>query len=253
MPVPPSIRNSIQAIRQFIAAGGGKSITDLSPYRLVDHLFQNPGRILDDAETLDAVLTLAPEIDAYRGKGSQVMYRDFNARIGGLVFHARLEASEPPPSADLFSETTDLPGPAAEEPYWVAKLSDYFFPRVQGKPVRSQLAGRVRSEAWAALGDLCDFRRLPDHLSQALKTAADERRSDEEREGAIQFLVSYWADEDPDEATVGLLEKLRKNPPNRSFLVSVLQAQIELGLNDEFGALCDVDDWDDAEDEGEEE
>lgn len=42
-------------------------------------------------------------------------------------------------------------------------------------------------------------------------------------------------------------------PPNRSFLVSVLQAQIELGLNNELGALRDVDDWDDAEDEGEEE
>ena len=213
MPVPPPIRKSIQAIRQFIAAGGGKSATDHSPYHLVDHLFRNPGQIIDEAETLDAVLALAPEIEAYRGKGSQVMCRDFNARIGGLIFHARLEAFESAPSADLFSETTDPPGPVGESPCWVTKLSDYFFARVQGKPVRSQLAGQVRYGAWLVLGELCDFRRRPEHLSQAPKTAADERNPDEEREGAIQFLVSYWADEDPDEATVDLLEKLRKNPP----------------------------------------
>jgi hypothetical protein len=253
MPVPPAIVKSIQAIRRFIAVGGGKSVTDRSPYLLLDQLFRSPDPIVGDAETLDALLALAPEIDAYRGKGSQVMCRDFNARLGGLVSLASFEGYGTARAADLFSETAGPPGPVGEPPHWVSRLSDYFFARVQGKPVRSQLAGQVRSEAWSALGELSGFWRRPEHLSQALKTAAEERNSDEEREGAIQFLVSYWAEEDPDAATIDLLEQLRENPPNRSFLVSVLQAGIELGLNDEFGALCDVDDWDDAEDDGEEE
>ena len=116
MPVPPPIRKSIQAIRQFIAAGGGKSATDHSPYHLVDHLFRNPGQIIDEAETLDAVLALAPEIEAYRGKGSQVMCRDFNARIGGLIFHARLEAFESAPSADFFPKQPTLRVPSGSLP-----------------------------------------------------------------------------------------------------------------------------------------
>jgi hypothetical protein len=103
------------------------------------------------------------------------------------------------------------------------------------------------------LGELFHFCRRPAHLPLALETAADKRRLEVEREGAIQFLAAYWADEDPDKATIDLLEDLRKNPPNRDFLVTVLQARIELGLDDEMTALFDVEDWDDAEDEGEEE
>lgn len=72
---------------------------------------------------------------------------------------------------------------------------------------------------------------------------------DPEREGAIQFLAAYWNEDDPDKATAELLADLEKEPANRGFLVTVLQTQIELGLNDEFGALCAVDDWDDAEEE----
>ncbi|HQZ28746.1 MAG: hypothetical protein KBF76_11650 [Verrucomicrobiales bacterium] len=85
-------------------------------------------------------------------------------------------------------------------------------------------------------------------MTLALEIAADKRRHDEEREGAIRFLADYWADEDPDKATIDLLESLRMKPTNRSFLVTVLQAHIELGLNDEMGALFDVGEWDDAED-----
>jgi hypothetical protein len=58
-------------------------------------------------------------------------------------------------------------------------------------------------------------------------------------------LVSYWGSDDPDEATATLLHKLEENPPDRTFLLTVLRAQIELGLNDEFGALFAVEDRDD--------
>lgn len=46
-----------------------------------------------------------------------------------------------------------------------------------------------------------------------------------------------------------LLTTLEKKPPSRYFLISVLQAQIWLGLNDNLGAMFAADDWDDANEE----
>lgn len=248
MPVPPSIKKSIKAFRAFIARGGGGGKESFSPYALSLELFRNPGRILKSEETLDAVLALAPEIEAYRGKGSQIIQKSFNRSLTSLLFHARLETAKTAATPDLFSIVNESPDPPASAPFWAEKLSDYFLERVQGKPVRSVLAGRLKSNAWMTLGELSHVCRRPAHLALALETAADKRRPDVEREGAIQFLAAYWADEDPDKATIDLLEDLRLNPPNRDFLVIVLQVRIELGLDDAVGALFDVDDWDDAED-----
>jgi hypothetical protein len=253
MPVPPSIRKSIQAIRTFLASGGSEVARNSSPYLLYHDLFRNPGRLLESEETLDALLALAPEIEAYRGKGSQILQKGYNRSLGGLLFHARLEALEASPAPDLFSIVSESPVAPAAPPYWSEKLSDYFLERVRGTPVRSMHAAGLRSGAWLILGELSRICRRPGHLALALETAADKRKPDAEREGAIQFLAAYWADEDPDKSTTDLLEDLRKDPPNRDFLVTVLQARIELGLDDEMTALFDVEDWDDAEDDGEEE
>lgn len=253
MPVPPSIQKSIKAFRAFIARGGGEGKESFSAYALNLELFRNPGCILESEETLDAVLALAPEIETYRGKGSQVIQKAFNQSLGSLLYDARLEAFEASPAPDLFPDGSESPAPSASPPFWAEKLSDYFLARVQGRLVRSRLAGRLKFDAWMTLSELSHFCRRPAHLPLALETAADKRRPDVEREGAIQFLAAYWADEAPDKATIDLLEDLHLNPPNRDFLVTVLQARIELGLDDEMGALFDVEDWDDAEDEGEEE
>lgn len=235
MPVPPSISKTIGAIRNFMDSGAGRKGADLNFYLLIDQLFRKPAWIVGDLDTLDAVLALAPEIDAYRGKGSQIAAREFHQRLTGLIFHARENFSG--------QENPD------EARAWFDKLSAHFFPRVQGPPVRSQHAGRLRAVAWFALGELSSIDPQPEHLAHALKVAADPRGADVEREGAIQFLATYWSGNDPDPATADLLDALAKNPANREFLVTVLQTQIELGLNDEFGALCAVDDWDDAEEE----
>lgn len=230
MPVPPSISKTIGSIRKAMASGAGKKDADLNLYLLNDQLFRKPALIIGDADTLDAVLALAPEIDAYRGKGSQSTAREFHQRLTGLIFHAKM----------------NLSGPALP---WTDKLAAHFFQRVQGPTVRSQHAGRLRAMAWFALGELSTFGRQPEHLAHALKVAADPRGADVEREGAIQFLAAYWDEDDPDKATAELLNELEKEPANRDFLVTVLQTPIKLGLNDGFGALCAVDDWDDAEEE----
>jgi len=246
MPVPPSLLESIQALREFIDLGGGGRAKGLSPYRLILDLFREPARILKDAESLDAVLALAPAIEAYRGKGSQILQKAFNRSLGSLLFHAGPKASVPSPP-ELLLPDREVPHSDGASPEWAERLSDHFFARVQGKPARTRHAAGLRSSAWLALGELSCHLRRPEHRHLALATAASIRNSAEERESAVQFLVDYWAEEDPDEATVALLERLGENPPNRDFLVTVLQAQIDLGLNDELGALMEVEDWDDED------
>jgi hypothetical protein len=248
MPVPPSLRKSIQALREFIDSGGGGRAKGLSPYRLTFDLFREPARILEDAESLDAVLALAPQIEAYRGKGSQILQRAFTESLGDLLIQARpktISLSQP----ELFPPDREVPDSGGAAPEWAERLSDHFFSRVQGKPARTGHAAGMRAGAWLALGELSRYLRRPDHLSLALATAAATRNSVGEREGAVQFLVDYWAEEEPDEATVALLEGLCENPPNRGFLVTVLQAQIDLGLNDELGALMEVEGWDEEYEE----
>jgi len=202
--------------------------------------------MLADADTLGAVLALAPEIDAYRGKGSQSLQREFANQLGATLY-ADWDASPSPPATDLFADGPEAPSPSASLPFWVEELSDHFFERVRGKPVHSRHAVGLRSMAWSTLGELSRLLRRPEHGSCALEIAADERRASPEREGAIQFLVDFWAEDDPDEATADLLASLRQKPPSRSFLVTVLQTQISLGLNDEWSALSALDRWDDAE------
>lgn len=119
---------------------------------------------------------------------------------------------------------------------------------MQGSKVRSRLAAGLRALAWKALGHIADVLRRPAHLPHALEVAGNSQASAEERDGAIRYLVAYWAEEEPDEPTVSLLKVLEKDPPTRDFLITVLQAQIDLGLNNEFGALASAEDWDDEND-----
>ena len=116
-------------------------------------------------------------------------------------------------------------------------------------PTREPWVNRCGRSTRETLARISEVLRRPEHLAHALKVAADTRASTDERQAAIGFLISYWGSDDPDEVTATLLWQLERNPPDRTFLVTVLQAQIDLGLNDEFGALASVDDWEDAEEE----
>lgn len=120
---------------------------------------------------------------------------------------------------------------------------------IQGPPSRSRHTNRLRADAWMQLGGICGTVRDPATLALALEIAANPRLTDDERENAVKFLPKFWGGDDPDEATCTLLATLEKKPPNRDFLISVLHAQNEFGLKDEFGAMFAADDWDDADEE----
>lgn len=241
MPLPDPVRISIKTIREFIAASGGVGRGGASvAYQLMRQLFDHSGQLLEDAETLDAVLALGPEIDSYRGKGSQAMQADYSRFLAELVDYAALGL---PPSAN------GAPGADQTPPPWAEKLSDHFLARLKEKPGKSRHAGSLRADAWSALGGLSHFMRRSEHLDLALATASSSANSLDEREAAVGFLLDYWADEEPDKATVALLGRLSQEAPSRSFLVAVHEVQVEFGLIDELSAMCDLEDWDECEDE----
>ena len=247
MPAAPSVLKAIGAIRKLIASPPAKDAS-FELYAAMSALRQNSEKIAGDAETLAVVLALAPEIEAFRGKGSRSAARDFSRYISYLVDEVKYRLPRSGSTPDLFPDD-NIPTPSEDVIRCLEMLAAHAFSRTQGPPVRSQHAGQLRAAAWEILAETCDLIRRPDHLAHALEVAGDARASTDERQAAIGFLISYWGSDDPDEATATLLRKLEENPPDRTFLVTVLQAQIELGLNDELGALSAVDDWDDAREE----
>jgi hypothetical protein len=248
MPVSPAVLKSISTIRKALATAGEKGRERFELSTAVRSLFENSGEIAGDTETLRAVLAFAPEIEAFRGKGSQDVTDLFSRSLYSLVydFLGRLPASEIHP--DFFPRESESP-PGSEDVFKsLEALGNHAFERVQGSKVRSRLAAGLRSLAWGALCHIADVLRRPAHLAHALEVAGNSQASTEERDGAVQYLVAYWADEEPDEPTVSLLNALEKDPPTRDFLITVLQAQIDLGLNNEFGALASAENWDEEND-----
>jgi len=246
MPVAPSVSKAIAAVKGQIAnpsktGRGGDQI-----YFVIDELFRKE-KIVADSETLGAVLALAEEVEGYRGKGSQSATREFTNRACGLVYAVKRRLP-------LLGEDEDrLPTEEEIEDRDVVRcleqLGDYAFQRVQGPRVRSRRAASLRSCAWRCLAEVSEVLRRPAYLEFARKVSGDPKASEQERDGALDFLGSYSRGEEPDEATIKLLDDLEESAKSRDFLVSVKQAQIDLGIEDEFGAMMAVDYWEEEKDD----
>ena len=249
MPVAPSVLKSIKAVRKAITSPDPNDRHQLGLYRALCKLFQKSDEITANLESIEALLELAAEIESFRGKGSQMTANEFARSISSLTYplKERLPQSEIDP--DRFMKEAEVPASAKDVIDCLERLSAHAFSGTQGPPVRSIHAGEIRSVAWNTLKRISEILRRPEHLAHALKVAADPRASSRERQGTIGFLVAYWEGKEPDEPTANLLRELEKNPTDRTFLVTVLQAQIDLGLGSEFGALDAVEDWDDAHDD----
>lgn len=246
MPIPPSISQAIRDVRRELGASPQNDRKANQTGLAVARLIQNGKQIVADAETLGEVLALSPELEAYRGKGSQVTTREFAFGLLALTDRTKERLPQSANNPGFFPREEELGDDAGDVPECLHMLSAYFFERVHGPRVRSRHAAGLRALAWQGLEAISEVCRRPEHLARALEVAADPRAADGEREAAVQFLVTYWGGDDPDEATVKLLRKLESAPASRRMLVGVMQAQIDLGLNDEFGAMVTVEDWDDA-------
>lgn len=246
MPVSTVILNSTAAIRKALANPAKTEEQGKELCQMIHQLMGASGEIIANLENLQAVLTLAPEVEAYCGKGARMAVRNLNQGINHLAtcaveFHPDTDSgfySFAPEDAEKMS--LEEVNPILE------RLADYAFERVQGPLVRSQLAGKQREEAWNRLEEMTEVFCRPDHLAFAQEVVVNKGVSEPERNGAFGFLVAHWSmQEEVDEATVTFLAKLKKKPPNREFLVFVLQAQIDLGLASEWDGLSAVSDWDD--------
>lgn len=85
MPANPSVLESIQEVRKAITAAGKTGWREYEVSSTISDLFRLSEKIVGDIETLGAVLAFAPEIEAYRGKGSQSAASDFSRNVGWLV------------------------------------------------------------------------------------------------------------------------------------------------------------------------
>ncbi len=249
MPVAPSILKAIKAVRKAISSPDPKDRLQLELYLVLHKLLQKSDKIAANLESIEALLALAPEIEAFRGKGSQMAANEFARCVSYLTCRVKERLPESASEPDRFIREAEIPSSAKDVTDCLERLAAHAFTRTQGPPVRSLHAGGLRCSAWETLARISEILRRPEHLAHALKVAADTRAASRERQAAIGFLVSYWEGEEPDDSTANLLWELEKNPPDRTFLVTVLQAQIDLGLGSEFGALDAVEDWDEAHDE----
>ena len=198
---------------------------------------------------LAEVLELHEAILSYRGKGCQTAELNMS-RL--LCYLAMLIGDQFPkdekPDGDLFP-TTPKPVPKLEETIWwesIQRLISQAKSFVQGAPSRSQHVSRLRADAWDRLGDMCQIVHDPEIRELALKTAQNTRSTSSERQAAVALLPRFVGEDEPDEEIVNTLDELAAKPTDRSLLRAVLQAQIDLGLESELGAMCGQDDWSDA-------
>jgi len=196
MPVAPSILKAIKAVRKEMISPDPKDRHQLGLYGALRKLFQKSDEIAANLESIEALLDLAPEIEAFRGKGSQMAANDFARSMSylGCRVMERLPRSESTP--DLFPKKTEVPSSAKDVIDCLERLADHAFPRTQGPPVRSRHAGELRAFAWNALKRISEVLHRPEHLAHAHKVAADKRASIAERTAAEEYLSDFRDDDE---------------------------------------------------------
>ncbi len=196
MPVAPSILKAIKAVRKEMISPDPKDRHQLGLYGALRKLFQKSDEIAANLESIEALLDLAPEIEAFRGKGSQTAANEFARSISYLTYPVkeRLPRSESTP--DLFMQEAEVPASAKDVIDCLDRLAAHAFSRTQGPPVRSIHAGELRAFSWNTLKRTSEVLHRPEHLAHAHKVAADKRDSIEERTAAEEYLSDFWDDDE---------------------------------------------------------
>jgi hypothetical protein len=248
MPDSPTTEEAIANIRGLISHPPEQSAAYGNGLSLAIHqLGQQSQQIAGDPESISAVMQLSEEISAYRGKGRHIAERSMARVFNHLTMLLTDELVHSGERAVSMAAARDAD--PASKATWEAleRLAVRAVDCIGGPPSKSHYTDSLRTDAWTQLSMISEVVREPAHLELALKTAADEKVSSDVRNCSVNFIPEYWGSDDPDEATVKLLDALLTAPPCRRLLVSVLQAQIDLGLSNEFTALAAVGNWDDDE------
>jgi len=250
MPDSPTAEEAIANIRRLITHPPEQSAAYGNGLHFAIHqLGEQSRQIAGDPELMSAVLELSGEISAYRGKGCRIAAIRMARVFGYLTILLTDELRHSGERVVSIAAARDADPSAKGTWEALERLAARAVGCIGGPASRSQHTDRLRLDAWTQLSMIAEVVREPAHLELALETAGDAKISSDVRSCAINFIPEYWVGDEPDEATVTLLTTLKAAPSTRGLLVSVLRAQIDLGLSNEFAALAAVGDWDDEDDE----
>ncbi len=249
--MPTIIESSIATIRELISSPSAKAKDQLSQiYQAAYKLQINGQEFISNPALFDDVLKLSEEMAAYRGKGSQNGAKHMTRLFSSILFHLEQELPEPEIPFPSFKDAREtIP---SENVKWelLAKLATRALAILQSPPSRSRHSSDLKSDAWSQLADVAQWVRDPHWLALAHKAAAEPKNLPPERHAALEFITMFFrADEEIEKATIDLLRELQRKEKDRGILVGIMQAQIELGLNSEFGAMDVLENFDDAEKE----
>ncbi len=248
MPVKPSVLKTIATLRKFLANPPTNSHEEIPFITALDRLRRQAEGLVGDPELLAEVLSFMSDIALYKGRGTQMANSELAQWLAHRVSNASHGFPEMDRPFDSFAAARSEVPAFATVLDGLEQLSERAFECVRGSRSRSRHMSEMRGNAWNSLGDIAEMVvRNPAHYRHALVIAADKRVPPRERFAAIEFIVQYHGAEEASEETGELLRNLESHPPDRSFLVGVMQAQIDFGLNSEFGAMNAVGDWDDRE------
>jgi len=198
---------------------------------------------------LGEFMELIESTSLYRGPGCQIAASEFSSTLGWLV--RSLDRILPGDAGDgwvsLDEARRQLPEPKSQILLDALEvLQAQALKLVQGPPSRSRHTSLLKAEAWERLARCWHLIHDPEIVRLAVKTATDHRAGLPERNVAIDFLSQTGTEDGAPPEVADALESVVDDPPDRDTLVSALQAQIELGLDDKLGALFAVEHWDDA-------
>jgi hypothetical protein len=223
--------------------------------KLCQSLYRHLPVVLTDPAMMDDLLTFWKSILQYRGEGGQFMARELTEFVASLSRHAvnglslyMQDIEEWPEVADL-----DKDREMVDRFQCLRRLMDEAISFVQGPYSRSRHQSVLRSEMWRLLGTASAVVADPRVLEAALNVAADRKVSSIERIAAVEALVAFCGEDmEPTDEMIEVLDWICNDEKlmDRTLLVTALQAKIELGIDDEFGALNAVDKWDDAHGRG---
>ena len=249
--MPTIIESSISTIRKLISSPPAKANEQLSQIHQAAHKLQtNCEKFITDPARLDDLLSLSEEMAAYRGKGSQNGAQLLSRIFCGILYRLEEKFPEPEPPFPSFEKAREtIP---SENVKWdlLAKLATRALAILQGPPSRSHQTDDLKSDAWSQLEGIAHWVRDPAWLALAHKAVAGPKNRSRERQAALGFITMFFrADEEIEKATIDLLRELQRKEKDRGILVGIMQTQIELGLNSEFGAMDVMENFDDTEKE----
>jgi len=193
--------------------------TRFSFYKKIHNLGEHVSVFAEEFSALDSLLSLAPDIEAYRGKGSQNLSADF---VRLLQYITDLAIGEIP------TKKPNCPDAEITAPF--KRISSYALGQVVGKRVRSKRMADLRRDHWQILEDIAERVHVQEIIELARRVACDEKASTPERRGALSCLLSNCHADEADKETQSIIEQIRKSPPDRDFLFMILDAEVNLGI-----------------------